>query len=41
MVKKFKSLCFSRDKWQLTEKGIDNFQKTIATELSIKLNRQN
>ena len=37
MVKKFKKLHFSSDKWQLAEKDFDNFQKNIEIELGIKL----
>ena len=37
MVKKFKNLHFSSDKWQLAEKGFHNFQKTFEIELGIKL----
>ena len=38
MVKKFKNLHFSSNKWQLAEKDFDNFQKTIEIELGIKFN---
>ena len=33
MVKKFKNLCFSSDKWQLAEKNFDKFRKTLEIEL--------
>ena len=37
MVKKFKNLHFLSDKWQLTEKDFDNFQKTFEIKLGIIL----
>ena len=37
MVKKFKNLRFSSDKWQLAEKNFDKFWKTFEIELSFKL----
>ena len=37
MVKKFKNLHFSSDKWQLAEKDFDNFQKIFKIKLGIKL----
>ena len=37
MVKQFKNLHFSSDKWQLAEKDFDNFQKTFEIELGIKV----
>ena len=40
MVKKFKNLRFSCAEWQLAEKCLDNFQKTIEIELCIELKRR-
>ena len=40
MVKKMKNLQFSCTEWQLAEKDLDNFQKTIEIELDIKLKRR-
>ena len=40
MVKKFKNVRFSSDKWQLAEKDFDNFQKPIEIEFGIKLKRR-
>ena len=37
MVKKFKNLHFSGDKWQLAEKNFDKFRKTFEIELGMKL----
>ena len=37
MVKKFKNLRFSGDKWQLAEKNFDKFRKTFEIELPMKL----
>ena len=37
MVKKFKNLRFSSDKWQLAEKNFDKFLMTFEIELGIKL----
>ena len=37
MVKKFKNLHCSSDKWQLAEKDFDNFQKTFEIGLGTKL----
>ena len=37
MVKKFKNLHFTSDKWQLAEKDFHNFQRTFEIELGIKL----
>ena len=36
MVNKFKNLRFSCTEWQLAEKDLDNLQKTIEIELSVK-----
>ena len=36
MVKKFKNLRFSSDKWQLAEKNFDKFQTTFEIELGTK-----
>ena len=40
MVMKLKYLRFSCTEWQLAEKDLDNFQKTIEIELGIKLKRR-
>ena len=40
MVKKFKNLRFSCTEWQLAEKDLNNFQKTIEIELDIKFKRR-
>ena len=37
MVKKFKNLHFSSDKWQLAEKDFNNFQTTFEIKFGIKL----
>ena len=35
MVKKFKNLHFSSDKWHFAEKDFNNFQKTFEIKLGI------
>ena len=40
MVKKFKNLHCSSDKWQLAEKDFDNFQKTFEIKLGTKLKNE-
>ena len=37
MVKKFKNLHFSSDKWQLAEKNFDKLSNIFEIELGIKL----